>query len=44
MKGFLSFLSVIAALVAACFLTDESVGFFRKNRRKYVSIREDRTK
>ena len=44
MKGFFSFLAVIAALVAAYFLTDESVGFFRKNRRKYVSLKEDRDK
>ena len=26
------------------FLTDESVGFFRKNHRKYVNLREDKDK
>ncbi len=44
MKGFISFLAVIAALIAAYFLTDESVGFFRKNHRKYVNLREDKDK
>ncbi|MEG2259908.1 MAG: hypothetical protein RSB78_06915 [Oscillospiraceae bacterium] len=44
MKGILSFLAVIASLIAAYFLADSGVNFMRKNHHKYITLKEDETK
>ena len=41
MKSFLKILAVLAGLAAMLFVADSGVDFFKRNCRKYVTLREN---